>query len=88
MSVRIVVTKLGPVVSEGSRLLWLSLHRRELTLTAASTALHCTRQLVGRWLRGEQRPGGVARASLFDHFGIQPNAWDRPPSRDFSLEAA
>lgn len=88
MGARIVVRELGPYVSEGSRLLWLAVRRRGLTLDALHSALGVGQGVLGRWLRGQRRPGGRGRAILHAEFRISPSAWDEPPRKPFSLEKA
>jgi transcriptional regulator with XRE-family HTH domain len=83
---RIVVSKFGPYVSEGSRLLWVAVRRKGLTLDALRVELGVGAGMLGRWLRGEQRPGGKGRAILHARFRIGPSTWDVPPSKAFSLE--
>lgn len=88
MLARIFVYRLGPYVSEGSRLLWLAMGRNGLSQERTRSELGVSKGMVGRWLRGDQRPGGRARGLLHDRWRIKPSLWDVPPRKPFSLEAA
>jgi transcriptional regulator with XRE-family HTH domain len=88
MGTRLYVTDLGPYVSEGSRLLWRHVQKRSLSLAEAGRMLGISVGLIGRWIRGQARPGGRGRALLHDWAGINPSTWDEAPRKPFSLEAS
>lgn len=73
----------GKYLSEGSRLLWAAMCRDSLKLAVLSRELDVAYGIIGRWLRGQQRPNGKFRASLHERFAIPMTAWDRPPQRAF-----
>jgi hypothetical protein len=80
---------LGPLFSEGARLLWaiasLRFKGRIAHLADAVPALDAS--TVHLHLHGDKRPENATRAAYFAAFGVPKAAWDRPPSEPFRLPA-
>lgn len=85
MATRVYTDTLGDKFSEGARLLWLAMRRSQLSQEQLRLELQLARGVIGRWLRGERRPDGKSRGTLFERFEISPTAWDSPPSEPFTL---
>jgi transcriptional regulator with XRE-family HTH domain len=66
--------------SEGSRLLFVAMTDHGITQRGLASRLSTTGSLVGRWLKGDQRPHARFRWALFELFAIHPTQWDKPSS--------
>ncbi len=86
MGPRITVSRVGKYgLSEGGRLLWLVMSEQGLSQDALRLRIGASVGQVGKWLRGDARPSGSARAAMFSMFRIDPGAWDLAPRIPFSL---
>lgn len=86
MGALIYARRLGPHFSEGARLLWLSMEHRDYTQEDLRQLIGKSKGVIGRWLRGDQRPDGESRGLLFELLKIKPQAWDSVPQKAFSIE--
>lgn len=73
--------------NEGSRLLWAVIQKVG-SQRALSVALGIGNGMVGRWLRGDQKPTTRTRILLADRYAIPIASWDESPTVPFSLPAA
>jgi transcriptional regulator with XRE-family HTH domain len=81
-------TDKGEHFTEGSRLLWSCMMKRDLSLRAAATAAGVSRAALHRWLYGDQVPSVTDASKLADTFGIPMNAWAKGARHGFTLPAA
>lgn len=79
---------LGPRFTEGARLLWLELERRDTGVTAAAGLLGCGTSSLTRALYGENVPGVDLLADVTRVFGVPIGAWAEKPSAPFIPPAA
>ncbi len=82
------VSRVGPYLSEGARLLWVGMRREKVSQAELRRELDISHGLVGRWLRGERVPHGRNRRALEKRFGISLDDWERKPTKRFSMAAA
>lgn len=81
-------TDLGPLFSEGSRLLWLAIQREGLPSARAADAVDADASLFHRWLYGERKPGRSHGNVLSERFGVPSDAWDIAPTEPFAPPGA
>lgn len=81
-------TELGPLFSEGARLLWLAIQREGLLSAPAAAEVGADSSLFHRWLYGERKPGRTHGNALSERFGVPSDSWDMEPSEPFAPPAA
>lgn len=74
---------IGDRFSEGARLLWQELARRNLSHAGAAKALGWERATISRVLYGDVVPGIGLLADVKKVFGIAPEAWAESPTVEF-----
>lgn len=81
-------TNLGPLFSEGARLLWEAIESRGWTQTKLRSELGIPAGMPATWLFGDRRPGRKWAVRLRDALNIPIDAWDEDPSGEFVPPAA
>jgi hypothetical protein len=78
----------GIVFSEGARLLWLELERRQMSVESMRAELDFAKSILNRYLYGDMLPGLRHAFRIFDAFGVDPRLWTEPATERFRLPGA
>lgn len=78
---------LGPYFSEGARLLWGVMRRKDFDQAELARRLGKDRATVSRWIYGDRRPRIDAMIEIQRKFGVAADTWGRKPTQEFQPPA-
>ena len=81
-------THLGPLFSEGARLLWMAMGTKRVSAEDVRRDVEASSGAVAKWLYGDKRPGISYAQRLEQSFGVPMVAWTQQPTVTFVPPAA
>lgn len=79
-------TRLGPHVTEGTRLLWQACRDRNLSQVEVAKLAGVAADVLSRVFYGERSTGLDLAIKLETALEIAPSEWTRPPTVPFKIE--